>query len=113
MVGLLCSQGGQAMEPTNPTGALLQKLLDSSKLASVAKGRQRGALWGDVGALRAQLARVSDTALPEPERLEAIQGLRNQRGEDGRRAPLALAGSDASDALRGARPVYPSDASDE
>ncbi len=98
--GLIDGQRGKALAPTKPTEALLQKLLSSSNLATVGKARQLGALWGDVGALRAQLARVGDTALPETERLEAIQGLRNQRGEEGRRALLALAGSDASDALR-------------
>ena len=78
--GLIDGQRGKALAPTQPTEALLQKLLSSSNLATVAKARQLGALWGDVGALRAQLARVSDTALSEAERLEAIQGLRNQRG---------------------------------
>ena len=98
--GLIDGQRGKALAPTQPTEALLRKLQASSNPATVAKARQLGAMWGDVGALRALLARVGDAALPEAERLEAVQGLRNQRGEDARKALLALAGSEASETLR-------------
>jgi len=98
--GLIDGQRGKALAPTQPTETLLRKLLGSSNPATVAKARQLGAMWGDVGALRALLTRVADAALPEAERLEAVQGLRNQRGEDARRALLTLAGSDAPETLR-------------
>ena len=98
--GLIDGQRGKALAPDRPTEPLLKKLLASPNAAIAAKGRQLGVLWGDAAAYKAVVAKAADTQAPEADRLQAIEGLRRQKGDDSRSTLLAIIGSKDSDALR-------------
>jgi putative membrane-bound dehydrogenase-like protein len=98
--GLIDGQRGKALAPGKSAGPLLEKLLASTDAAVAAKARQLGALWGDVAAFKALVAKAADAKAPEAERLQAVEGLRRQKGDDSRDTLLAIAGESASDTLR-------------
>ncbi len=98
--GLIDGQRGKAIAPGKPTEPILKKLLASPDAAVAAKARQLGAIWGDASAFKALIAKAADTKAPEAERLQAIDGLRKQKGDDTRGTLLAIAAGPASDTLR-------------
>ncbi|MFM8471625.1 MAG: PVC-type heme-binding CxxCH protein [Limisphaerales bacterium] len=86
--GLVDGQKGKALKPTKPTEAVLKSLLASPREDVARFARQLGALWGDAGAMTANLALVNDAKAPLDERLKATQTARQLKNDAARDALL-------------------------
>ena len=98
--GLVAGQRGKAITPSRPTEPVLKKLLASANRDVATRAQQLGTLWGDAAAFRATLARISDSATPEADRVAAIKSSVQQKSDDSRRALFAAVNAPNSDRLK-------------
>ena len=98
--GLIEGQRGKALLPSVPTQPLIDKLLASSNPAIVSRAQQLGAAWGDAMALKGLLASIQDPSRTDADRLKSIQAARQSKTEDARITFLAVAASNAPDAVK-------------
>jgi len=93
---------GQRGKPVVPGKAALEVIARFGKFADAnvaARAQQLGTLWGDPVALKSVLVKISDPAVPEEERIQAIQVARQTKNDSARNAMLALISGSNSDHL--------------
>lgn len=88
--GLIKGQEGKALTPSAPAGEFIAKLTGSGNRALVERGEKLGAYWGDAAALNAVLARATNRELPVPDRVRAVQTVRQNKTEATRTALVSL-----------------------
>ncbi len=98
--GLLEGQRGKALTPNPAAVAVVSKLAQSPNGDIAKTAQQIGSLWGDATAIKASLARVTDTSASEADRIAAIRTARRLKTDDTREALLTVFRSTASDKLR-------------
>ncbi|HTH48798.1 MAG TPA: PVC-type heme-binding CxxCH protein, partial [Candidatus Limnocylindria bacterium] len=98
--GLLEGQRGKALTPNAEAVAVVSKLAQSANGDIAKTAQQIGSLWGDATAIKASLARVTDTSASEADRIAAIRTARRLKTDDTREALLSVFHSGAADRLR-------------
>ena len=97
--GLIEGQRGKALVPGRESVDTVARFARFGDSAVAARAQELGALWGDSAALTTLLAKVNNSALPDGERLQAIQTARQTRQEPARDAMLKLLATPNSQAL--------------
>ncbi len=95
--GLLEGQRAKPFKPQTETSALFDTLGKSENLQLKQRGHQLGALWGDLGSIRATLAAVSDQNLPTDQRVHAIDIARELKSVAAREALIKVVSQDKSE----------------
>ena len=98
--GLIEGQRGRAASPGADAVAVISRLTTSSNPDVAKAARQLGSLWGDAASLKASLARITDPAASESDRLAGIRSARTVRGEDVRKTLIAVIGSKSAETVR-------------
>jgi putative membrane-bound dehydrogenase-like protein len=98
--GLIEGQKGKAITPAGQFSGQIAKLSSHPSKEVSSRGQQLGSLWGDAAALRKVLDKIADPAVPDSDRIKAMQSARQNKGEATRNTILGLLDDKDSDALK-------------